>query len=123
MADFLTYSLNEKFIFLQYLFDNVNAIHVNVMKRLDADYHLTESTNKEILWRWFRITVRTQYNDVLPTVEKFVGDIGRIKMVAPIYLALVQTGEKNTAQMFFDKYKEFYHPLTLKTIQNILNQQ
>ena len=42
--------------------------------------------NKEILWRWYRVVVYSQYELVLTdAIAKFLGAIGRGKMIDPIY--------------------------------------
>ncbi|KAL4509917.1 hypothetical protein ABPG72_010110 [Tetrahymena utriculariae] len=119
--EFLDFSLNEKCIFLQYLFDHVSEYDSQVLIKIDQDYNLTNSQNQEISWRWFRTTIMVGYNTVQDKVDQFLGLTGRIKMIKPIYLAFVQTGQKQTAQNYLAQYQDFYHPLAVLAINRVID--
>jgi hypothetical protein len=49
---------------------------------------LTDSNNKEIQWRWFTLCLLSNYQIDLENIHQFLGQIGRQKMVLPVYAAL-----------------------------------
>ncbi|EAR84704.2 peptidase M1 family aminopeptidase (macronuclear) [Tetrahymena thermophila SB210] len=119
--EFLDFSLNEKCIFLQYLFDHTSEYDSQVLIKIDQDYNLTNSSNQEISWRWFRTTIMVGYNSVQDKIEQFLGLTGRIKMIKPVYQAFVQTGQKQIAQNYLVQYQDFYHPLAVQAINRVIN--
>ncbi|MEO6077059.1 MAG: M1 family metallopeptidase, partial [Dokdonella sp.] len=58
---------------------------------LDGTWKLSDTTNAEIAYRWFELTVNSGYVANYPQIERFVVPIGRRKLVNPIYEALAKT--------------------------------
>ena len=47
----------------------------------------------EISWRWYRAAIFTKYETVVSDkIHTFVGSIGRMKLVTPIYSAYMAIG-------------------------------
>jgi len=88
-TDFNDFFPNEKFIFLQRLFEKINVMNYQIVKKIDQDFNLSNALNMEILWRWYRICIKVNYDDVEEIIKQFVGKIGRTKLVSPIYLSWV----------------------------------
>lgn len=44
---------DQKYIFLEFLISIVDEVSVPTMERIEECYHYTESTNKELLYRWY----------------------------------------------------------------------
>ncbi|KAL4509919.1 hypothetical protein ABPG72_010112 [Tetrahymena utriculariae] len=113
-------SLNAKTIFLQYLFDNLSLVNIAIIQRIDQDYQLSNSTNMELQWRWYRVTIRVGYNANIEQIHQFLGNIGRLKMISPVYQALVDSNQKALAQQYFNEYQNFYHPIAVIAIKKIV---
>lgn len=61
------------------------------MTSLEDAYHISDLTDAELLFRWYNLSIVTTYakdNTNLLKIKKFVGLVGRMKMVNPIYKAL-----------------------------------
>ncbi len=82
---------------------------------LDAAFDLTNSKNNEIAHSWLLMSVRNWYEPALPRLRQYLVEIGRNKLVKPLYRELAKT-EKGRAlgKAAFIKAKPGYHPLTVK---------
>ncbi|GAA6139992.1 M1 family metallopeptidase [Arenicella sp. 4NH20-0111] len=82
---------------------------------LDAAFDLTNSKNNEIAHSWLLMSVRNWYEPALPRLRQYLVEIGRNKLVKPLYRELAKT-EKGRAlgKAAFTKAKPGYHPLTVK---------
>lgn len=118
---FESLSLDGKCVFLQYLYDHLAELSEEILAKIDGEYSLTTSKNMEILWRWFRITIPVGYPTASSYIHTFVGSIGRLKMIQPIYSALVANGEQELALAYFNEFKSFYHPIAASAIQQIIS--
>ena len=91
------------------------------MARLDADFHLTDSRNSEILAQWLLMSVRENYAPAWPRLEEFLGVVGRRKFVKPLYAELMKTPEgQERARRIYARSRPAYHPITQKTIDAIV---
>jgi len=88
---------------------------------LDKSLNLSNSGNAEILCQWYVIAVSSGYHQVLDQVELFLGRVGRMKFIKPLFKALKDhehTAEK--AQKIFDKLKQSYHPIARGVLEKML---
>jgi leukotriene-A4 hydrolase len=82
---------------------------------LDMAFNLTQSKNNEIAHSWLLIAVNNWYQPAFSRLHDYLLNIGRNKLVKPLYKALSQTPEgKAIAQKVFAEAKPGYHPLTVK---------
>eukprot|EP01017_Pseudomicrothorax_dubius_P003410 TRINITY_DN10482_c0_g1_i3.p1 TRINITY_DN10482_c0_g1~~TRINITY_DN10482_c0_g1_i3.p1 ORF type:complete len:102 (-),score=22.66 TRINITY_DN10482_c0_g1_i3:4-309(-) len=79
--------------------------------------------NAEILAPWYRICISIDRQDVYPKIEVFLGKVGRMKFLKPIYAALVSKGKRDYAISIFRQYQDFYNPMAVKEIKKILGIQ
>jgi len=86
------------------------------MRKLDAQYHLTDSTNDEILDQWLLMAVRNHYEPAYARIEQFLMTVGRRKYVKPLYEAM----DVKQAATIYEKARPMYHPITQQTIDSIL---
>ena len=82
------------------------------MRRLDSQYHLTDSRNDEILDQWLLMAVRNRYAPAYPRLEEFLTTVGRRKYVKPLYEAM----SLQQAMAIYEKARPMYHPITQATI-------
>ncbi len=88
---------------------------------LDGTWKLSDTTNAEIAYRWFELTVNSGYVANYPQIERFVVPIGRRKLVNPIYEALAKTPDgKAFAKKIYAKARPGYHPLTQAGVDKLL---
>jgi len=122
-TDYFEWYPNEKFLFLQHLIDNVDRVNNDILRKIDQDYNVSQNKNMEILWRWFKISVLADYTDQIEAIHQFLGEIGRMKMIRPIYQALAATGQRDLAIQYFEEYRPFYHPIAAIMIAHDLDIQ
>ncbi len=103
--------------------DNLpDTLSVEQLTELDDASHLTGTPNGEIAMRWYPLTVRSGYLAARPEIARFVGVVGRRKLIMPIYSALVKTRDGLTfAQQVFARAKPGYHPITTASVQALLD--
>ena len=85
---------------------------------LDAKFHLMGSTNAEIAMHWLPLAIRADMREAVPFVEKFLVTIGRLRMVRPVYDALLAGSPfwKTLAATVFERAKPLYHSVTRDAI-------
>lgn len=77
--------------------------------------------NAEILTEWFLLAIDKSYQPAFPSLEKFLGKVGRRKFLEPLYIRLSENKEnKEFAKAVFEKSKASYHSVSVETIAGIL---
>ena len=107
------WSTQEWLHFLRGLPQQLDAARMN---RLDSSYHITGSTNDEILDQWLLMAVRNHYQPAYPRLEEFLTTVGRRKYVKPLYEAM----DLKRASAIYERARPIYHPITQATIDSIL---
>jgi leukotriene-A4 hydrolase len=90
------------------------------MRRADTSWHLTESTNNEILDQWLLMSIRNHYEPANQRLEEFLLTVGRRKYVKPLYEALLKRGDVKRAAAIYEKARPLYHPITQSTIDALI---
>jgi len=91
------------------------------IKALDAAYGFTGTPNAEIAQRWYPLTIRSGYAGARPAIAEFLSQIGRRKLVMPIYRALAQTPDGlGFARQVFAKARPGLHPITVGSVDSAL---
>ena len=97
------------------------AISAERMKELDDAFNFTKSNNSEILCEWFQHCIRNNYTAAYPAMESYLINIGRRKLVKPLYQALAETPDgKKMAKNIYAMARPNYHAVTYHTIDEIL---
>lgn len=97
-------------------------ITVERMAALDEAFNLTHSQNAEITHAWYLLSVRSGYDVVYPMMSEYLINIGRRKLIVPLYKELAQTEQgKSWALKVYKKARPGYHGLAQGTIDSILN--
>lgn len=92
------------------------------LKQLDSNFSLTTSQNNEIAHSWLMIAVQNEYKPAYDRLYDYLVNIGRNKLVKPLYRELSKTPEgKALATKAFNEAKAGYHPLTIKANQQYVN--
>jgi len=92
---------------------------LEVCRQLDATYHLTQSTNYEVLVSWLALALRCGYLDVIPRVEDVLGHVGRMKYLRPLYTALRDV-DRARAETVFAANRQSYHPIGRQLVAGLL---
>ncbi len=92
------------------------------MSELDKAFNLTTRGNSEIAFQWLLMSIKNNYTPANARLEEFLTTIGRRKFVKPLYDELVKTPEgKRRAGEIYAKARPGYHPITVATIDTVLN--
>ena len=96
-------------------------ISVERMKVLDANLNFKDWGNTEIMTEWYVLGINNGYEELKPSIEKFLKKIGRRKYLMPIYKALAKKpADKKWAKGVFNATKNNYHAVSRNTVEEIL---
>jgi leukotriene-A4 hydrolase len=88
---------------------------------LDARFQLTQSRNAEILCAWLLLALESRHSAVLPRVEAFLGEVGRMKFLRPLYATLAANPEtRPIARALFERWRRGYHPIAESVVEKLL---
>jgi leukotriene-A4 hydrolase len=88
---------------------------------LDSTFDLTASGNSEILCKWLVMAIDNGYEPVYAKTRDFLGSIGRMKYLKPIYKALSDNPKSHDlAVEIFTEKKGMYHVIARGGLENIL---
>ncbi|WP_445768739.1 M1 family metallopeptidase [Rheinheimera sp.] len=91
------------------------------LAELDASFNLTLSTNSEIAHAWYLLALKTSYQEIAAPLEQYLINIGRRKLIIPLYKQLATTPEGLAfARAVYAKARPGYHPLAQGTVDGIL---
>ena len=91
------------------------------LAELDASFNLTQSTNSEIAHAWYLLALKTGYQEIAAPLEQYLINIGRRKLIIPLYKQLASTPEGLAfARAVYEKARPGYHPLAQGTVDELL---
>ncbi|GAA0587932.1 M1 family metallopeptidase [Kribbella sandramycini] len=91
------------------------------LQQLDRAFALTGTANGEIARRWYQIVAASSYEPAYAELAAFLTEVGRMKLVLPVYRALAGS-DRAFASEVFAKARPGYHPITTAAVQKILGQ-
>jgi aminopeptidase N len=79
---------------------------------LEAAFHLNETGNMEVRFAWLALAVANRYDPAVPSLEQFLGSVGRGKFVRPLYTALAKDKDWGLpiAKRIYAANRASYHP-------------
>lgn len=90
------------------------------MSALDKRFLLTGSKNNEIAHAWYLLALRSDYLAVYEQLDDYLINIGRRKLIVPLYKKLAQSPQgKIWAHKVYKIARPGYHPLAQGTVDNI----
>ncbi|WNC67281.1 M1 family metallopeptidase [Thalassotalea nanhaiensis] len=91
------------------------------MVELDNEFNLTKSSNAEIAHAWYLLALHSGYDVVKPQLEQYLINIGRRKLIVPLYKKLAETEAGLTwVKAVYVKARPGYHPLAQGTVDGVL---
>jgi aminopeptidase N len=70
---------------------------------------------------FYALCVTSGYKEILPRIEEFIGRIGRILYIAPIFRAMIATDwAKPHARRILEEVRERHHKITVHVINSLL---
>jgi len=106
---------------LHFLDNLPRALSAGQLASLDEAFALTKARNAEIAMSWYRIAIRNDYQPAFANIERYLTDIGRRKLVRPLYEELMKTPKGATfARAVYARARAGYHPITATSIDAIV---
>jgi hypothetical protein len=94
---------------------------LQLCEALDSKFQLNQSRNYEILVAWLVLAVWSNYSPALPSVERVLAQVGRMKYLRPIYTVLTKNPEtRQLAVQFFERFRGIYHPIARHVVESVL---
>ncbi|HEY3586412.1 MAG TPA: M1 family metallopeptidase [Myxococcaceae bacterium] len=91
------------------------------MAALDAQFHLTEAANPEVLVAWLTVAIRSGYAPAVRRAETLLGEVGRMKYLKPLYAALIAgPGTRSLAETWAQRYRKRYHVIAAAGVEALL---
>lgn len=88
---------------------------------LDSRFHFSTAKNTEMHVAWLLLSLQCGSNGVLPQVEAFLGRVGRMKYLKPLFAALHARPEtRRLARQLFEQNTSRLHPIARQVIGNML---
>jgi leukotriene-A4 hydrolase len=105
-----------------YFLNNMPAtLPASQLADLDKAFGFSKSPNAEIAHSWFKLVIANDYQPSFPRLEEYLKTVGRRKLIAPLYEALMKTPSgAAVAKRVFAKARPGYHPETVKAIEAIV---
>ncbi|MEX0900092.1 MAG: M1 family metallopeptidase [Gammaproteobacteria bacterium] len=95
-------------------------LSVAQLDALDGAFDLTQSENNMIARSWLQLAVRNRYDPAYERLEAFLMGIGRNLLIAPLYKALMETGQAEFARRVYEAAKPSYHPITVAANEPVI---
>jgi aminopeptidase N len=92
------------------------------LAELDRAFNLADSGNSEVLFVWLQLALANRYAPAVPTTERFLQGMGRMRFVVPLFDALVHEGEwgRPIAQRIYAETRPGYHSVTRERVDRLL---
>jgi aminopeptidase N len=105
-----------------YFLNNMPAtLPASQLADLDKAFGFSKSPNAEIAHSWFKLVIANDYQPGFPFLEEYLKTVGRRKLIAPLYEALMKTPSgAAVAKRVYAKARPGYHPETVKAISAIV---
>jgi aminopeptidase N len=108
-------------LFLSEIAPRVTREHLD---RLEAWFSFSTTTNSELMCKWALLCIAHQRYDLVPGLEQFLSQVGRMKYLKPLYLALcAHESGRALARRWFESYGSRYHPIAREGVARILDRE
>ncbi len=89
---------------------------------MDEFFGFTASKNSEIQAAWYELAIKSgYYQNIVSVIEKFLIAVGRRKFLTPLYKALKNAGDVDTARKIYQQARPNYHFVAVQTMDELLD--
>ena len=120
ISEYFTYYSNLKVVFHDTLQNNYSQVNTAILVRIDADLGCTVDIDPEVKQRWLPTGLGLYYTPVYEPAHTWISSMGRSKYLKPVYASLQDSGQHDLGVQWFDENKDFYHPVSATSIEEIL---
>jgi leukotriene-A4 hydrolase len=87
---------------------------------LDARFGLSQNDNAEIVSGWLELALESRYAPALARACDFLGEVGRMKYLKPLYKALLsEPGTRALARDAYARHQNGYHPIARHVVESL----
>lgn len=87
---------------------------------LEARFALSHSRNAEVLSGWLELALESDYAPAVPRALEFLGEVGRMKYLKPLYKALLaQPGARSAVEQAYQTHRDGYHPIARHVVESL----
>ncbi len=91
------------------------------LSALDERFHFSSAKNTEVHVAWLLLSLQSGSDAMLPQVESFLGRVGRMKYLKPLFAALHgRASTRPFAKTLFEKNSSRLHPIARQVIAGML---
>lgn len=99
-----------------------DTIPCSTLKAMGKVYKLSSMKNNEILFRWLRLCVRSEIEEIYPLAVQFLTQQGRMKYIRPLYSEMYKKEKsRNLAIQTFKENEQVYHKIAAAMVAKDLN--
>ena len=114
-----SWDVNLKNLFITQLIKARPVVSPDVVAIVDADLHISEELNSNIISKWLQVDIRSGHQPSPFTIaDEFVGSVGKTSAVSPIY-ASMNVIDRDVSWSIYQKHRSFYHPITRDAIEDL----
>ena len=96
-------------------------IPVEDCKYFEDILQLEKANDGAFFSSFYPICIASGYEEAMPHIEKFMGTVGRMLYVFPIFRAMIETDwSKGLARPLFERVRDRHHPITVKGTEGML---
>lgn len=107
---------------LHFLTSVPDTLTADQMRELDDAFGFTQAGNSEVAHLWLLTAIRNHYAPAYPRLESYLIEIGRRKLIKPLYDELVKTTDgRARAEAIYDRARPGYHPISVSSIDDVLS--
>jgi leukotriene-A4 hydrolase len=118
-GDLKDWKTGQLLVFLNALLQDEDAKEIkdDTLRAMNDQYNFIASGNAEIRFRWQKLCIRAEMEEIIPHVVIFLKEQGRMKFTRPLYKNLFgSVMGKATAIQTFVENKDIYHPICAKMV-------
>jgi len=107
---------------LHFLTSVPDTLTADQMRELDDAFGFTQVGNSEVAHLWLLTAIRNHYAPAYPRLESYLIEIGRRKLIKPLYDELVKTTDgRARAEAIYERARPGYHPISVSSIDDVLS--
>ena len=117
-AEFTSWTTAEKLSFLNRLQRKLPKARLDALQQA---YGLNSARNNEVRFAWLELAVANRYDPALPSLEQFLGSLGRGKFVRPLLTALAEDQQwgRPIASRIYAQTRKLYHPTVTRGLDRL----
>ena len=104
-----------------YFLDTLPPLKQAQIAELDRAFGFSKTHNQITAGHWWKLTTANHYAPAAAGTEQYLGEVGRMLLIMPIYRELAKTPDGlDRAKAIYARWKDRYHPIAQDAIEKAL---